>query len=251
MLCILYFFTNEFRTDSALHLLTVAQGTNYFAWPYHRYGAMVGFGHLWYLTIILLCFVLAPLGDKVYKKFTPTVNQTYSLLAISICFIQLLLILAGIQISYIISFLLGFIIAKTHYTITTKRFICIVGLFSAITIVRFIAMRLIDGSIIYDRYIALVSQGSLAVLVFCFIFYIGQKFETTINRIGNSNIVLLLASIIYEIYLLHYFFLRGPCPVKQYVDSVFIADLIVVILSVGIGLLLSRLIIKPLLNSTK
>jgi len=229
----------------------VTQGTNYFIWPYNGYGAMVGLGHLWYVTIILLCFVLTPLLDKVYRKFTPTINQTYSFFAICICFIQPLLILVGIQISYIISFLIGFMIAKTHYTITTKRFVGIVGLFLAITIIRFIAMRLIDGSIIYDRYIALVSQGSLAVLTFCLIFYVGQKLKATTNRIGSSKIVLLLASIIYEIYLLHYFFLRGPWPIKKYVDNIIVTDLIVVILSISVGLILSRLIIKPLLNDAK
>ena len=103
-------------------------------------------------------------------------------------------------------------------------------------------MQLIDGSDFYDRYIALVSQGSLAVLVYSSIFYLGCKIPKTIAALAQNYFVILFASIIYEVYLVHYFFLRGPWPVKNYVDNLFLADFIVAVLSFVVALVFSKII---------
>ena len=239
-LILLFFFTNEFNLISTIHLATASQGINYFIWPYDLYGAMPGIGHLWYITIILLCFVFTPILDKLYKRYTPTLTDLYVFLAILICAVQPILIYFGIQISYIISFLIGFLYARQGYVMTAKRYLSITLIFTVITIIRFIGMRFIDGSVFYDRYIALVSQGALAVFIFTTIFFIGRLLPEATSSIGKSKVVVLLASIIYEIYLLHYFFLRGPWPIKNYIGNLFVADLIIVLLSIIVGLILSK-----------
>lgn len=239
-LLLLYLYTAEFNLLSAIHLATATQGINYFYWPYHNYGAMLGTGHLWYITIILLCFIFTPILDRLYNRYSPSLKQLYIFLAITICIVQPLLIYCGFQTSYIISFLIGFLIAREKYVITNRRYLGITLLFAAITAVRFAGMKFIDGTIIYDRYIALVSQGSLAVFIFSSVFFVGRKIPNVVSSVGQNRIIVLFASIIYEIYLLHYFFLRGPWAIKNYVANAFVADIIVAVLSITVGLILSK-----------
>lgn len=239
---LIFLFSKEFKIISALHLATATQGLNYFIWPYHGYGAMPGLGHLWYITVILICFTLTPILDKIYKKISPSLKSIYIFLVILICVIQPLLMFVGIQIAYIVSFLIGYLIAKENYVFTTRRYLGIVAIFFFVTGIRFIGMQLIDGSDFYDRYIALVSQGSLAVLVYSSIFYLGCKIPKTIAALAQNYFVILFASIIYEVYLVHYFFLRGPWPVKNYVDNLFLADFIVAVLSFVVALVFSKII---------
>lgn len=244
MMALIYCFTTDFNSKSASHLLLCAQGINYFYWPYNSYGSFPGMGHLWYVTIILLCFIITPLLDWTYKKLDLSLRRIYLSIAALVCIVQPLLILAGIQISYIISFLIGFIFARQNYTVTTQRFLCFVGIFVMITAIRFIGMAFIDGSIIYDRYIALVSQGATGWLVFATVFWLGRVVDDNMKTIGDSAIVLYLSSIIYEIYLLHYFFLRGPWPISKYIPNLLVADMLVVLLSIIVGTALSKGISK-------
>ena len=184
---LIFLFSKEFKIISALHLATATQGLNYFIWPYHGYGAMPGLGHLWYITVILICFTLTPILDKIYKKISPSLKSIYIFLVILICVIQPLLMFVGIQIAYIVSFLIGYLIAKENYVFTTRRYLGIVAIFFFVTGIRFIGMQLIDGSDFYDRYIALVSQGSLAVLVYSSIFYLGCKIPKTIAALAQTT----------------------------------------------------------------
>ncbi len=236
----IYCFTDEFRLWDAAHLISVTQGLNYIYWPYHGYGALSGLGHLWYITVILLCFVLTPVLNKVYNRINFGLEQWYIAIAVLICIVQPLLISVGIQSSYIISFLIGFIFAKFNYNVTLKRWFCVGGIFVLISVIRLAGRHYIDGTIMYDRYIALVSQGAMGFMVFATVFMFGSLAKNRIRAIARSGVVLLIASVIYEIYLLHYFFLRGPWPIKNYVDNIVIADILVAILSISVGLVLSK-----------
>ena len=74
---LLILFTAEFNLSSAVHLATATQGINYLYWPYKNYGAMPGTGHLWYITIILLCFIFTPILDWLYNRYSPSLKQLY------------------------------------------------------------------------------------------------------------------------------------------------------------------------------
>lgn len=148
----------------------------------------------------------------------------------------------GIQISYIISFMIGYLIAKKNYVFTGRRYAGIVIIFLIVTAIRFIGMKLIDGSDFYDRYIALVSQGSLAVVIYSTVFFLGCKVPKAVASLAQNYFIVLFASIIYEVYLVHYFFLRGPWPVKNYIHNIYMADLTVAALSILFALAISKIV---------
>jgi peptidoglycan/LPS O-acetylase OafA/YrhL len=235
-------FTNGFNAQSALHLITATQGINYLFWPYQGYGAMTGLGHLWYITIILICFTITPVLDWLYKRISPSLKSLYLFLLILICAVQPVMMFMGIQISYIISFMIGYLIAKKNYVFTGRRYAGIVIIFLIVTAIRFIGMKLIDGSDFYDRYIALVSQGSLAVVIYSTVFFLGCKVPKAVASLAQNYFIVLFASIIYEVYLVHYFFLRGPWPVKNYIHNIYMADLTVAALSILFALAISKIV---------
>lgn len=235
----LFFFTDEFRGVDALHLITATQGINYIYWPYDGYHTFSGLGHLWYVTLILLFFALTPFLNKVYDKLHFNINQWYITFAVLIVILQPLLIYIGIQSSYIISFLIGYLYAKVQYRVTIKKWLVFAGITIGVAAVRIICRNLIDGSLFYDRYLALLSQGCIGFLIFVTIFLIGSFAQDHLKKLATGRIIVLLASVIYEIYLLHYFFLKGPWAIKNYVGSLVVADIIVAVLSVTVGLILS------------
>lgn len=169
-------------------------------------------------------------------------KSIYLFLLVMICVAQPLLMFIGIQISYLISFIIGYLIAKTNYVFTGRRYAGIVIIFLTVTAIRFIGMKLIDGTDLYDRYIALVSQGSLAVLVYSTIFFMGCRMPRTIATVAKNYFIVLFASIIYEVYLVHYVFLRGPWPIKDYIHNIYFADFTVAVLSILFALAISKII---------
>lgn len=242
-LLIYYLFApQELNYKSTAYILTCTQGINYLYWKFNDYQAMLGFGHFWYITEMLFCIILTPLFGCIYSRAKLKKTSWYVSLGVLILIVQPIAILCGFQLSYVITYLIGFLFAKEHIKPTRKQLASIYVIFILITMFRFAGMRMIDGSVLYDRYIALVSQASLAVAIFYTVFYIGRVKTILIETLATKRLTIFLSSITYEIYLIHYFFLRGPWPMENIFNSKILGDIAVTVFSVITAYMVNRII---------
>lgn len=252
ILVLYYLFANdEFDAKSCSYILCNLQGINYVIYTFSDYKAMAGFGHLWYVTIIMICFV----GYCVWRKYLNSpfaINPKVLNIAISLFIIAFMFLVAvplfltfGITLIYVFSFVMGLLFGKVWSCdyIKVKR-----GLFASTmimilaTVARLGGGKLIDGTLFYDRYLAPMSNLAWAMFIFFLIFYVGNRNPRLINSIASSKIVTFLDNITYEIYLTHYFILCGVWSARTFVDDLWMSNFFVVIFSLVFAYVLHQLV---------
>lgn len=199
-----------------------------------------GAEHLWYLTIAMVCYFITPILDKNKYKLN---KKKLIIFFIGYVAIQLImsyfiyeqfgryLILIGL---YIVSYLIGFY--WNSESIDVKMFIlyCI-SLVFALSL-RIIGMTIFDGSILYDILIVGYTHSLLGLSIFFIGFYIVKQFK--LNTL--FNLVKRFDSISYEVYLVHYMFIRGPISVL-FTNSSIINFTIVIIVTFFMSSILNKL----------
>lgn len=115
-LCILYYIDkNAVSLFQASFLMLNLQGLNYLFWGFSRYVGVTGLAHLWFTTEIMFCYVLVVVLDllnKLLKRGKWGGNNLCGLFIFLIVVIQPILFFCGIQISYIITFFIGYAISQ-------------------------------------------------------------------------------------------------------------------------------------------
>ena len=234
-----------------LFLFTNIQGLNYLHWGNPTYSAVAGLGHLWFVTEIMVCSVLSLIFNKLLNIEKITKKQWFFIFIALILAVQpLLLLLFKIQTSYIITFFLGCAVAKLGCRINDRVFASVTGIFIVINSIRMILMFVIDGTLLYDGYIALLSFAVTGIWIFFFIFWLSMKMPNIINRTANNKIISYLSEISYEIYIVHMWFLNGVWQVSRWVKNAVLSDIVVTILTVIFSIIL-HFISKRVVNLSK
>lgn len=181
-------------------------------------GTNGGPGWLWFMTLLLLCYCMIPILQKV-RKYTDTFTGPKYILGIIVIVVMLQSILAyycnltldfGHPLSwYLVAFfvfalgyfsnrkIINFGISKQHIFIGTI-IMCIAML------IRVVGQWVIDGSILYDRIISIWTNVILDVWIICIVYYIvdtnKKYFDFALVRQGDK--------ISYAFYLVHAFSLE-------------------------------------------
>lgn len=233
--CILILWLSDhtmLTISQPLFLLTNMQGLNYIYWKSELYGAVSGLGHLWFTTEIMLCYLLVPLFQKVLNMIGRKKSTWLIIMSVIIIVIQPLAIQIGIQTSYIITFFLGYLVCKLGCKITNRLFSVITLGCVGITAVRFVLMRIMDGTNYYDRYFALISAAAIGIWIFFCVFWLSSKAPIFITRLSENKLIAFLSEISFEIYIVHYWFLNGKWQVSNYIHNAVLSDMLVVVLTV-------------------
>lgn len=192
------------------------QGLNYTYWKFGYFGAVAGCGHWWFLTTLMFCYILTPLMQK-FKRITVT-GWKKLILVIGILLIQLGLLFLGFQLSYIITFFFGYFIAGKPVRTDIKWYSFVTALMVGTVALRLVARVYIDGSDIYDRYIALVSAAFIAVWIFYTVYFLKERLSGLFD-ILDCKAVHFTDRISYYFYLTHYLFLSGPLSMFNFIDN--------------------------------
>ncbi len=214
-------------------LITNLQGLNYLNWKCNFYSAVIGMGHLWFVTMIMTCSLLLPVSYRLVQLDKENRKKWIIIVAVLIVIVQPLLIKTGIQLSYLISFFLGFLISRLGMQITDKKFLTITGGMILVTGVRFLLRRYLDTSDYYDRYFALVSAAAIGIWVFFFVFWVSSKKPEWVAKIAENRTVSYLSEISFEVYIVHMWFLNGNWQISKYVPNMIISDLIVIAMTIA------------------
>ena len=228
----------DIRWDSFINNVFLFQGfnENYFS----------GAAHLWFMTHIVLCYLLFPLILRlrdIYKK-----NQ--ALFTLSLCsfyFIGLFLlsiysraILCTVFAS-VCSFSLGVILLKT-FLILRKYWLCLVIIFGIG--LRLVTKIYLEEQVLYERFFAPISIQFIAIGLTGILFIIGSS--TLVQKISLFwKSLLFIDKISYEIYLIH-------VPIIYIISSIW-SDIprVVFVLTVVLATMLLSWLISSLLKEMR
>lgn len=188
-----------------------------------------GAEHTWFITAILLCYIITPLIDLIVSWVLSQKSKIY--LAIFICInIVVMLVVAFTEESAILTtcpfFALAFVLGKTldEKKLTVKHAIVFITIALISFAVRFIVRFFIDDTFLYVNIIARYSHYIAAFGFFIACAYLlNCKPWKTVKLISNVS---------FEIYLYHYMFIRAPLSVMSLTGSWVINSIIAIACSI-------------------
>lgn len=167
-------------------------------------------GPLWFTTIIMLCYLLVPMLEKILAKIN---QKTYhiSLVLLTIvgftisCFISHYFVL-----SYFVIFSIGYFIGNKHLLENVNAFFLIfyscLSVFVAVG--RIVLHQYFDGTQLYSSFVT-ICQFIVGTWFIVFFFFLNKKIPKVIDRAANSKVMTILDKYSYYIYLVHGIFCIG------------------------------------------
>lgn len=210
-----------------------------------------GLGHFWFVTVIMLCYLLVPIFEKVCEL---DLCKCYgkALIIATIVIVQPILLFYNVQIAYFVLFFLGYLYSKNKIEITTKLFSLITSLTILLFLCRLIIRQYIDGYVLYNHYIANLSNGAIGLWLVAVVFYLRKMKPHLIDGIASWKFIVWMESIIYEVYLVHHIIIKGSWSFYDFGLNFWFITTMVLITTVVLSLLLktasknitSKIIIK-------
>lgn len=208
-------------------------------------GHMLGAQHLWFLTALMLCYLVTPLLNKGKKEFNNRNKIVYFIILISIHIIITIFVnrKVGLYLGYLYTYIFAYYFGEGWKRIIKNKDIIVLTIVMIIALgIRFMAKFIMDGSIIYDGIIVIYEQSILAFWIFIAIYFIMNKFEKYGNK--KSKIILYFDNLSFYIYIVHIMFMTGPIRLMGLSNS-FVLDSIIVFTATYI----SSIILKYICDS--
>lgn len=173
-------------------------------WLYFEEPIIRGLSSLWYLTPLMICYVLLPLMQRVFKNVT-----SKSAIRIAIVLFLGVLVLNFAQLALIdyYIFLFGLLTAKYKWRINgVIRYAGLTAVMAILMLLRF-----------YSDNTTLLFPGIMSAQKLVFSIWVLATFEKIINNCGfingyvrKSKLLLKLDNMSYYVYIVHQCFLAGP-----------------------------------------
>lgn len=185
-----------------------------------------GAEHLWFLTVLMLCYLVTPIIDKIRKKNSKYLSSILLSLSIILTFVVMYLFneQLGLYMLQINMFIVSYILGAINFKCKTYKGIGLALIMGTSgVVIRIIGRMFFDQTIFYDNILVQLTQflmGISILMIFQFIFK---------NKPGK--IILMLESISFEVYLVHYFFTSGTLNVMHLTGSFLLNSAIAIILS--------------------
>ena len=190
--------------------------------------------HLWYLTIIMICYLITPILNKYKTKISNKNLIIYISIGVLLQLMTSYFINTqlGIYLIYILLYIIAYIVGdKGKIIISTKLMFISLVLAGISGILRIGTRVLFDNSILYNVIIVGYTQGLIA---FC-IFYI---FIYMCRNVKENKVINFFDSISFEIYLVHYMYIVGPLRVMGLTNIFMVNTIMTLVISIltAIGL---------------
>lgn len=192
------------------------QGLNYTYWKFDLYGAAAGCGHLWFVTTIMFCYLLTPLVQRIPHIRMSVWQKTLLILAILAA--QAGLLYLGFQLSYLLTYFFGYFAAKKPVRTDGKWYSFVTVLMGAAVAIRLLARRYMDATILYDRYIALISGAVISAWIFYTVYFLKARLPRLFACM-DCRLLGWVEGLSYYVYITHYLFLRGYYSVWHLTDN--------------------------------
>lgn len=215
--------------------------------------SMIGIEHLWFLTVIMICYLLLIVIKKAEKtnvmKRIETNSKLETALFAALAVSQVALAYVGIQIIFFIEFFVGYAMSKRNFSFKGKKnFICMSVVMAAALVSRLVAGKYADATVLYDNIIVSWSQCILALWIYAFLDFVLSNMPRLESALGKSKLVGWLDGISYFAYITHYIFIKEPFDLQKYIPNVVVATLAFFALAFVSAEIL-KLVSKPLTSA--
>lgn len=232
--CTFVFLSTGFDLIKSIIYLFCLQGV-YFICSFIPFAEIEPLGNLWFITIILLCYLLTIILKNFEKKHNVSVvGATVVLLFIWLVpKILMCFSLPYIDTQYFVAYFIGYYISKFNVK-NNKWTFWLLGLFmfAVAIVIRLTAKMYIDG--IYEsEYLVFVSLTQIAVAVSAYFIctYLVNNFAM-LESMAKSKIWSLFDVMSYPIYITHYAFLTGMTSVSNFGFSTLISIVLFILFTV-------------------
>lgn len=207
-----------------------------------------GLGHFWFVTVIMLCYLIVPVFENICKfQFWKRYQLTIIIFVFFI--LQPILIFYNVRISSFVCFFIGYMCGKNRIGISGKRFFVVTLLSILLILCRLLSRRFIDETIIYNLFIASISNIAIGLWIVALIFYLRTLKPRYIDTIATWKIVVWMESIIYEVYLIHHIIIKGSWSFYHWGLPTWITTILVLMVTIILSLLLK--FVSKLVSSIK
>lgn len=196
-----------------------------------------GLGHLWFVTVIFICYLLIPLFQK-----TKRLDFKKQCLLLSALFLisTAIKIFSSLNLIYFVVFYFGYALSACGCFSKKKSFkkhipIYVIGV--SMQLLRIIMMMRFDNTPYYFAFVC-ISHTALAFMIFAFFADINLFFPRMCERIAQSKILKLMNSCSYYIYLSHGIFSMGYLNVYEKEYAISVKTLLFFLLTVAVSLIL-------------
>lgn len=233
-IALVYFLWTGFDPIKGIMYSLCLQGINFIC-PFISFTEIEPLGNLWFITIILLCYLLTIILKNFEKEHNVSVAGATVVLLLIWLVPKILMCFSFpyIDTQYFVAYFIGYYISKFNVK-NNKWTFFLLGLFmfAAAIVIRLIAKKYLDG--IYEsEYLVFVSLTQIAVAVSSYFIctYLVNNFSI-LESMAKSKIWSLFDVMSYPIYITHYAFLTGMTSVSNFGFSTPISILLFVLFTV-------------------
>lgn len=173
-------------------------------------GLLKGANHTWFVTAILLCYLVTPLIGKLSLWLSEQKDrQIIAIFAAGGGIIPILLAVIPIDFvstlgAPIVTYGFAYILGANFEKVKKKNKTALLSLFviAALFCIRFVLRRYLDGTIWYDKVTTYYTMTLSSFCIFCiFACFLDKKPPRFVNWFSKIS---------FEVYLYHYMFCTGP-----------------------------------------
>lgn len=202
-----------------------------------------GAGHLWFLTALMLCYLITPLLNKYKNKVAYFTKEKLLIVLIGLITTQIISVyfinkMFGVYLCYVILYIFAYFFGYLWSGCISKKGLVILTLVTIFAILfRLGSKFILDNSIFYDDVIVLYTQSIFGVWIFIFVSYFRK---ITNNNKDIINVVKYIDNISFEIFIVHYMFIVGPLRIMTFSQYSIINIVLVFVLSIISGVILHK-----------
>ncbi len=233
-------FNTNFSWFSLPLYITDLQGYYHFFEFIPEIRLIEGTQHLWFLTVIFICYILTLVVQKISFFNSKKKNISLFIIAVIVCFVASYF---GLRLDYVLTFFIGYFVKKSKINTSTKSVV-----FSFIFVVSAVSIRLLlkkycdeNGDLaIYTQVVVPLSCISIALFTYFIVDLIVIKTECLLllGKIYRSNFLFFIANFTFYIYISHYIFIDGRLSTFKYDLNIMLKIVLFIVLSILLGLVL-------------
>ena len=189
-----------------------------------------GFNHMWFLTVIMICYLVTPVAKYLLKnKPYLFISLLFLVSVVEFVFVQKMYSIAAWVVLYLFGICMGRFDSEKVHAITTV----VSGVGVAILMVFFQLSRLTDSA--WGHY-SVWLHCVLAIFLFGVLYAILTKIDVKLPKC-----ILFANNISYEVYLVHHIWILGPLSLLFLTPSKTINILLILIITFGLSYTLNQL----------
>lgn len=229
----------QFDAVSFLVYLVNIQGLAFFLpgkWIFFREQSILA--PLWFVTVIMLCYCLVPLLQKIRNRLPPF-RMCMVLMAVLAAACYGIGVFTGIMLYYFLTFAAGYCmgwygeaqcikpIPFSGYTVCTML----------LQILRLWLRAVCDGTAYYQAFVGM-SHMALGIWIFGMFFLLGRFLPELMQRLAQSRLVTVLDGISLYVYMTHSVFIVSALSPYKYTENLLISTVLFFLLSFASAIVL-------------